>query len=110
METTLLIGADGAWLKMRPLVTGARPICSGICFLELHLDAGDPRAAATTAVTGSGTPMAVAPGQGILAHHNADGSIHIMWRSTGPSKAGRRPAGRAPPFGSIVRRLGTIAA
>lgn len=76
METTLLIGADGAWSKVRPLLTDAQPIYSGICFLELHLHANDPRAAAATAVIGSGTLMAVAPGQGILAHRNADGSIH----------------------------------
>ncbi|RZL28161.1 MAG: FAD-dependent monooxygenase [Sphingomonas sp.] len=76
VETMLLIGADGAWSRVRPLVTDARPIYTGTCFLELHLDADDPRAAPAAAVIGSGTLMAVSPGQGILAHHNADGSIH----------------------------------
>lgn len=77
VETTLLIGADGAWSRVRPLVTDARPEYTGTCFLELHVDADDRRAAAAAAVIGSGTLMAVAPGQGILAHHNAGGSIHI---------------------------------
>jgi 2-polyprenyl-6-methoxyphenol hydroxylase-like FAD-dependent oxidoreductase len=76
VETMLLIGADGAWSRVRPLVTDARPVYTGTCFLELHFDADDPRAASAAAVIGSGTLMAVAPGQGILAHHNADGSIH----------------------------------
>jgi 2-polyprenyl-6-methoxyphenol hydroxylase-like FAD-dependent oxidoreductase len=76
-QTTLLVGADGAWSRVRPLVTDARPVYAGTCFLELHLSADDPRAAAAAVVIGSGTLMALAPGQGILAHRNADGSIHI---------------------------------
>ncbi len=75
-EATLLVGADGAWSRVRPLVTDVWPAYAGTCFLELHLAADDSRADAAAAVIGSGTLMAVAPGQGILAHRNADGSIH----------------------------------
>ncbi len=62
--------------RVRPLLTDASPAYTGTSFLELHLAPDDPRAHAAAAVIGSGTLMAVAPDQGILAHRNADGSIH----------------------------------
>ncbi|MEG3087063.1 FAD-dependent oxidoreductase [Sphingomonas sp. PB4P5] len=73
----LLIGADGAWSKVRSLLSEVRPGYTGTCFIETHLPAEDPRAAAAAATIGSGTLIAVAPGQGIMAHRNGDGSIHV---------------------------------
>ncbi len=71
----LLVGADGAWSKVRPLLTDVKPVYSGTCFLEIGLAADDQHHAATIATIGTGTLMAVAPGKGILAHRNADGSM-----------------------------------
>ena len=71
----MLVGADGAWSKVRPLVSEARPIYSGTCFIEIALTGRDPADAASIAAIGNGTMMALAPGKGIIAHRHADGSV-----------------------------------
>jgi 2-polyprenyl-6-methoxyphenol hydroxylase-like FAD-dependent oxidoreductase len=73
----LVVGADGAWSKVRALVTDIQPTYTGTCFVETHLSGKDPRHSDSVEAIGSGTLMAVAPGKGILAHRNADGSLHV---------------------------------
>jgi 2-polyprenyl-6-methoxyphenol hydroxylase-like FAD-dependent oxidoreductase len=80
----LLVGADGAWSKVRPLLSDAKPAYAGIALIETWLRDSDRRHPASAAVVGSGALFAVAPGKGILAHREPDGVLHAYVALTKP--------------------------
>ncbi|MGP8296845.1 FAD-dependent oxidoreductase [Streptomyces inhibens] len=75
--TDLLIGADGAWSKVRPLVSDATPVYSGLSVVEAHLLDADTRHPDSAALVGSGMLFALAEEKGFLAHRDGDGRLHI---------------------------------
>jgi 2-polyprenyl-6-methoxyphenol hydroxylase-like FAD-dependent oxidoreductase len=77
VTTDVLVGADGAWSRIRPLVSDAVPAYTGISFVEVdHADA-DERHPVPASVVGGGMLFALAPGKGFLAHKETDGSLHV---------------------------------
>lgn len=73
--TDLLVGADGAWSRVRPLVSAEKPAYVGTAFVELRFFDGANRHKASAEAIGSGTLMGVEPGKGILAHRFADATL-----------------------------------
>ncbi|MFJ9563991.1 FAD-dependent oxidoreductase [Streptomyces fuscichromogenes] len=75
--TDLLVGADGAWSRVRPLVSDARPAYTGISFVEAHLPDADVRHPVSAGVVGGGMLFALGAGRGFLAHRESDGGLHV---------------------------------
>jgi 2-polyprenyl-6-methoxyphenol hydroxylase-like FAD-dependent oxidoreductase len=76
MTTDLLVGADGAWSKVRPLLTTVKPEYVGTTFIETYLFDGDTRHKASAKAVGGGSLFALAPGKGISAHREPNGVLH----------------------------------
>ncbi|MBY8888967.1 FAD-dependent monooxygenase [Streptomyces sp. PTM05] len=74
--TSLLVGADGAWSRVRPLLTGATPEYSGISYVETYLLDADTRHPATAKAVGGGGFFALVPGKGIQAHRESGDTLH----------------------------------
>ncbi|MQT11121.1 FAD-dependent oxidoreductase [Segnochrobactrum spirostomi] len=74
MVADLVVGADGAWSKVRSRLSDTQPTYSGTCFIEIALLTDTERHASSLDAIGSGTLMAVAPGKGIMVHRYADGT------------------------------------
>lgn len=76
ITTDLLIGADGAWSKVRPLLTDTWPAYTGISFVEADLFDADAKHPAESAAMGQGMLFAFRGDTGILGHKETDGSLH----------------------------------
>ncbi len=80
----IVVGADGAWSRVRRSISGSAPVYSGTCFIEIGSARGQLMSHGDAELIGRGTLMAVAPGQGILAHHNADDTLSGYVAINGP--------------------------
>ncbi|GAB3157123.1 NAD(P)/FAD-dependent oxidoreductase [Amycolatopsis stemonae] len=76
--TDLLVGADGAWSKVRPLLTAATPEYTGEAFVETYLFDVVAKHPATAAAVGGGSMVAHGGSRddGINAHRESGETVH----------------------------------
>jgi 2-polyprenyl-6-methoxyphenol hydroxylase-like FAD-dependent oxidoreductase len=86
VRTELLVGADGAWSKARPLLSDAQPMYIGTTFIETYLYNVDERHPATAKAVGSSAMSALTPGKGIVAHREAGNVLHTYVELTRPAE------------------------
>ena len=86
VTTSLLVGADGAWSKIRPLLSDAEPEYVGTTFIETYLHDADERHSATAEAVGGGAMYALVPGKGIVAHREAGNILHTYVELNRPAE------------------------
>jgi 2-polyprenyl-6-methoxyphenol hydroxylase-like FAD-dependent oxidoreductase len=74
--TSLLVGADGAWSRVRPLLSDATPEYTGMSSVETHLFDSQTRHPATAKAVGEGAMFALAPGKGFMGHREKGDILH----------------------------------
>ncbi|MEU6239405.1 NAD(P)/FAD-dependent oxidoreductase [Kitasatospora sp. NPDC047058] len=72
----LLVGADGAWSRVRPLLCDATPEYAGTSFVETYLFEADTRHPAAAGAVGGGSMIAPSPGKEIFAHRESGATLH----------------------------------
>jgi 2-polyprenyl-6-methoxyphenol hydroxylase-like FAD-dependent oxidoreductase len=72
----LVVGADGAWSQIRPLVSSVQPEYEGILFVEFHLADVDTQHVEIAELVGHGKMFALGDCKGILAQRNANGHVY----------------------------------
>ncbi|WP_335676676.1 FAD-dependent oxidoreductase [Staphylococcus carnosus] len=76
VDTEFLIGADGAFSKVRPLLSDAKPEYVGIASVETYLYDVDEKHRETADIVGDGAMYALAPGKGFQSHREPNNIIH----------------------------------
>ncbi|MFG2225692.1 FAD-dependent oxidoreductase [Streptomyces sp. NPDC048644] len=74
-DADLVVGADGAWSRIRPALSDAAPGYAGVHFVETGFDDCDTRRPALARLVGNGTLLAKDDSKALLAQRNGNGHI-----------------------------------
>jgi len=72
-----VVGADGSWSKVRPMVSAAVPSYSGVTFVELHFTDVDRRHPEIAQLVGRGKMFALGNNRGLIAQRNGNTRIFV---------------------------------
>ncbi|QHA07633.1 NAD(P)-binding protein [Streptomyces broussonetiae] len=71
----LVVGADGAWSRVRPALSPAVPGYTGVTFVETGFDDCDTRHRDLARLVGNGSMLAKGAGRSLVAQRNSNGHI-----------------------------------
>lgn len=74
-DADLVVGADGAWSRVRPALSDATPAYTGVTFVEAGFDDCDLRHPALARMVGNGSLIAKSDGRALFAQRNGNGHI-----------------------------------
>lgn len=82
-DVDLVVGADGAWSRVRPALSAATPAYTGVTFVEAGFDDCDLRHPALARMVGNGSLLAKSAGKALFAQRNSNGNIraYIAFRA-----------------------------
>ncbi|MER7727899.1 NAD(P)/FAD-dependent oxidoreductase [Streptomyces sp. NPDC096323] len=77
VETDLVIGADGAFSRVRPAVSSATPVYTGVSFLEAWFDDMESAHPGLSELVGKGSAHAADGKRGLFAQRNSGGHMRV---------------------------------
>lgn len=77
IKAGVLVGADGAWSRVRPLLSDAKPIYTGVSFIEIGIPDAEQNHRGVANVVGKGSLMVLSDDKGLLAQASGDGRIRV---------------------------------
>ncbi|WJY37364.1 NAD(P)/FAD-dependent oxidoreductase [Streptomyces sp. P9-2B-2] len=73
----LVIGADGAWSRVRPALSDDQPSYAGVTMVEARFDDVDHRHPGIAQLVGRGTMSAKAGGRSLVMQRNSNGHVRV---------------------------------
>ena len=86
LKFDIVVGADGAWSRLRLLLSPAKPTYTGVTFVDIQFALGDPDGseregaavlAELSTLVGHGSLFALGDSRGIIAQRNSGGVVHV---------------------------------
>ncbi|MFJ9697910.1 FAD-dependent oxidoreductase [Kitasatospora sp. NPDC101183] len=83
-DFNLVVGADGAWSRVRPALSPAAPGYTGVTFVETGFDHCDTRHPELARLVGNGSLLAKGTGRTLVAQRNGNGHIRAYFAFRAP--------------------------
>lgn len=80
----LVVGADGAWSRVRPAVSSATPHYTGVTLVETSLDDVDTRHPDLARLIGDGSVAVYGVNRGLVAQRNSGGHVKVYAQFRAP--------------------------